>query len=95
MPQRQLEGEYEARVRGQFRGLIAQGEFEGILDGNFEGMAEMDTEMSRGERIKGQRSFSEEDVQGYFDEGEFVGVIDGVIMGCYLEGEFDGEMQPL
>jgi hypothetical protein len=95
MAHRQLEGQYEARVRGDFRGVIADGEFEGVLEGNFEGRAEMDTSMSRGERIHGQRNFNREEVQGYIEEGKFMGSIDGVILGAYLEGEFDGEMSPL
>ncbi|MFB6152833.1 MAG: hypothetical protein ABEJ27_01130 [Halodesulfurarchaeum sp.] len=94
MAKRQLEGEYEARISGQFRGDIVDAEFEGVLDGMFEGAAEMDTEMSRGERIQGQRSFSEEDVKGYFEQGQFKGALDGVIMGG-LSGNFDGEMKPL
>lgn len=95
MAHRHLEGQYDARIKGQFRGVIADAELEGMLDGNFEGSAEMDTAMSRGERIHGQRSFSEEEIQGYIEEGEFKGIIDGAIYEGYLEGEFDGEMEPL
>ena len=73
--------------------MIQNAVFEGTLDGAFEGRAEMDTEMSRGEKINGQRTFNAENVKGEIAEAKFRGQFDGVIRGA-LQGEFEGEMAP-
>ena len=89
----QIQGEYDARIKGHYNGMIQDAVFEGVLEGAFEGRAEMDTEMSRGEKINGQRTFNSEDVKGEIAEGNFRGQLDGVIRGA-LKGEFEGEMAP-